>query len=66
MNVIQAQNLALRIMRCDGEWSVIGPMFPSKPRGVQRVDDRLRKSTLVLARFPTNHPQPAFAIPRSR
>jgi hypothetical protein len=24
-------------MRCDGELSVIGPMSPSKPRGVQRV-----------------------------
>jgi hypothetical protein len=24
----------------DGEWSVIKPMLPNKPRGVPRVDDR--------------------------
>ena len=24
----------------DGEWSVIAPLLPNKPRGVPRVDDR--------------------------
>lgn len=24
----------------DGEWSLIAPLLPNKPRGVPRVDDR--------------------------
>jgi transposase len=41
--VIQAGKMEHRIMRyelTDGEWSVIKPMLPDKPRGVPRVDDR--------------------------
>ena len=31
----------MRYELTDGEWGVIKPMLPNKPRGVPRVDDRL-------------------------
>lgn len=36
----------------DGEWSVIEPLLPNKPRGVPRVDDR-RVLNGILWRFRT-------------
>lgn len=39
----------------DGEWSVIEPLLPNKPRGVPRVDDR-RVLNGILWRFRTGSP----------
>lgn len=36
----------------DGEWSIIEPLLPNKPRGVPRVDDR-RVLNGILWRFRT-------------
>jgi transposase len=39
----------------DGEWSIIEPLLPNKPRGVPRVDDR-RVLNGILWRFRTGSP----------
>ena len=39
----------------DGEWSMIDPLLPNKPRGVLRVDDR-RVLNGILWRFRTGSP----------
>lgn len=39
----------------DGEWSIIKPLLPNKPRGVPRVDDR-RVLNGILWRFRTGSP----------
>lgn len=39
----------------DGEWSIIEPLLPNKPRGVARVDDR-RVLNGILWRFRTGSP----------
>ena len=39
----------------DGEWLVIEPLLPNKPRGVPRVDDR-RVINGILWRFRTGSP----------
>lgn len=39
----------------DGEWSIIEPLLPNKPRGVPRVDDR-RGLNGILWRFRTGSP----------
>jgi transposase len=42
----------------DGEWSIIEPLLPNKPRGVPRVDDR-RVLNGILWRFRTGLRRPA-------
>ena len=39
----------------DGEWLIIAPLLPNKPRGVPRVDDR-RVLNGILWRFRTGSP----------
>lgn len=39
----------------DGEWTIIEPLLPNKPRGVPRVDDR-RVLNGILWRFRTGSP----------
>jgi transposase len=39
----------------DGEWSILEPLLPNKPRGVPRVDDR-RVLNGILWRFRTGSP----------
>lgn len=39
----------------DGEWSIIEPLLPNKPRGVPRVDDR-QVLNGILWRFRTGSP----------
>lgn len=39
----------------DGEWSIIEPLLPNKPRGIPRVDDR-RVLNGILWRFRTGSP----------
>ena len=39
----------------DGEWLIIGPLLPNRPRGVPRVDDR-RVLNGILWRFRTGSP----------
>ena len=39
----------------DGEWSIIAPLLPNKPRGVPRVYDR-RVRNGILWRFGTGSP----------
>jgi transposase len=39
----------------DGEWSIVEPLLPHKPRGVARVDDR-RVPNGILWRFRTGSP----------
>ena len=39
----------------DGEWSIIEPLLPNKPRGVPRVDDR-KVLNGILWRFRTGSP----------
>jgi hypothetical protein len=39
----------------DGEWSIIEPLLPNKPRGVPRVDDR-RVLNGTAIRFPLFKP----------
>lgn len=35
----------------DGEWSVVEPLLPNKPRGVPRVDDRRVLNGILVERF---------------
>jgi len=39
----------------DGEWAIIQPLLPNRPRGVPRVDDR-RVLNGILWRFRTGAP----------